>query len=135
MGHETTMNFEECLLAAIDETFNSIGEGCKQTIYYHLEKKYKLPKKDIPCRIEDFSEAIERIFSLGEKVLKIRIMNNFYRKNELPFPYLFNKESLDFINYIESAKSVFDSYSRQNLSNNTKPNQPKRSILNYNQAV
>ena len=129
------MNFEECLLAAIDETFNSIGEGCKQTIYYYLEKKYMLPKKDIPCRIEDFSESIEQIFGLGEKILKIRIMNNVYQKIELPFPYLFNKESLEFINYIKTAKSLFDSDSRQKLSNNKKPNQPKRSILKINQAV
>ncbi|KON33106.1 hypothetical protein AC477_01970 [miscellaneous Crenarchaeota group-1 archaeon SG8-32-1] len=62
-------------------------------------------------------------------------MNNFYQKIELPFPYLFNKESLEFINYIKTAKSLFDLYPRQKLSNNKKPNQLKRSILNYNQAV
>lgn len=129
------MNFEECLLVAIDETFNSIGEGCKQTIYYYLEKKYMLPKEEIPCRIEDFSESIEQIFGLGEKILKIRIMNNVYQKIELPFPYLFNKESLEFINYIKTVKSLFDSDSRQKLLNNKKPNRPKRSILKVNQAV
>jgi len=129
------MNFEEYLLAAIDEAFNSIGEDCKQTIYHHLEKKYKLNKNDIPDRIEDFSESIECIFGLGAKVLEMRIMKNLYQKIECPFPYLFNKESLDFVNYIKSARNIFDSYSRQSLSNNREPNQLKRSILNHIQAA
>lgn len=129
------MNFEEYLLVAIDEAFNSIEENCKQTIYHRLEKKYKLNKKDIPDRIEDFSESIESIFGLGAKVLEIRIMKNLYRKIECPFPYLFNKESLDFVNYIRSARSIFDSYSRQSLSNNRDPNQLKRSILKHIQAT
>jgi len=129
------MNFEEYLLAAVDEAFNSIGENCKQTIYHHLEKKYKLNKNDIPDRIEDFSESIECIFGLGAKVLEMRIMKNLYQKIECPFPYLFNKESLDFVNYIKSARNIFDSYSRQSLSNNREPNQLKRSILNHIQAA
>ncbi len=124
------MNFEEYLLASIDEAFNSIGEKCKQTIYHHLEKKYKLNKNDIPDRIEDFSESIECIFGMGAKVLEIQIMKNLYRKIECSFPYLFNKESLDFVNYIKSARSIFNSCCRQSLSNNREQNKLKRSILN-----
>ena len=122
------MKFEQYLLAAIDEAFKSIGENCKQTIYHHLEKKYKLNKKDIPYRIEDFSESIERIFGLGSKVLEIRIMKNLYLKIEYSSPYFFNKEALDFVDYIKSARIMFDSDSRQSLANNREPNQLKRSI-------
>jgi hypothetical protein len=107
------MSFEEQLLKAIDEAFSSIGEGCRQSIYYHLEKKYKLTKQTIPNQIEKFSEAIERIFDLGAKVLEIRIISNLYRKMECSFPYLFNKNSLDFVNYVESARSVFNSHNKE----------------------
>jgi len=107
------MSFEEQLLEAIDEAFSSIGEGCRQAIYYHLEKKYKLAKQNIPSQIEKFSEAIERIFDVGAKVLEIRIINNLYRKMECSFPYLFNKNSLDFINYVESARRVFNSHNEE----------------------
>ena len=107
------MSFEEQLLEAIDEAFSSIGEGCIQAIYYHLEKKYKLTKQNIPSQIEKFSEAIESIFYLGGKVLEIRIINNLYRKMECSFPYLFNKKSLDFVNYVESARSVFISHTEE----------------------
>jgi hypothetical protein len=125
------MSFEEYLLAAIDEAFNSIGEKCKETIYHHLEKKYKLNKNDIPDRIEDFLESIEGMFGLGAKVLEMRIMKNLYQKIEFPFPYLFNKESLDFVNYIKSVRNIFDAYSILILSNNREPNQLKRCVLNH----
>jgi hypothetical protein len=68
------MSFEELLLEAIDEGFSWLGESEKQTIYFYLEKKYKISKRDIPFRIEDFAEAIEDIFGLGAKLLEIRII-------------------------------------------------------------
>jgi hypothetical protein len=100
------MIFEELLLAAMDEGFSSLGEECKQAIYFHLEKEFKLNKQNIPSRIEDFSEAIESIFGIGAKVLEIRIMKNLFKKIGHPFPYLHNQKSLDFTNYIESARNA-----------------------------
>ena len=98
------MNFEELLLEAIDEEFSSLGETCKQAIYFHLENDFGLSKRDVPFRIEDFTEAIENIFGLGAKVLQIRIMKNLFRKMGYPFPYLHDRECLEFTKYLESAR-------------------------------
>ena len=98
------MNFEELLMEAIDEEFSSLGQTCKQALYFHLEKDFKLNRQDIPFRIRDFSEAIEKIFGVGAKVLQIRIMKNLFKKMGPPFPYLHDRECLEFTKYLESAR-------------------------------
>lgn len=62
------------LLKAIDDAFSTLGENVKTSIYFHLEHRFFLPKQDIPYRIEDFSDALEKIFGMGAKPLEILIM-------------------------------------------------------------
>jgi len=99
-----TMSFEELLLESVDEGLSSLGETCKQAIYFHLEKEFKLNKRDIAFRIKDFAEAIENIFGVGAKVLEIRIMKNLFKNMEYPFLYFPNQEYLEFTKYLESAR-------------------------------
>lgn len=66
--------FESVLLKAIDDAFSTLGENVKTSIYFHLEHRFFLPKQDIPYRIEDFSDALEKIFGVGAKHLEILIM-------------------------------------------------------------
>jgi len=98
------MNFEELLLESVDEGLSSLGETCKQAIYFHLEKEFKLNKRDIAFRIKDFAEAIENIFGVGAKLLEIRIMKNLFKNMGYPFPYFPNQECIEFTKYIESAR-------------------------------
>lgn len=72
--------FEEVLQDSIDEAFSILGESVKNTIYFNLEHKFLIKRQDIPCRIDDFSEALERIFGLGAKHLELLIMKNLYLK-------------------------------------------------------
>ncbi len=100
------MSFEELLLEAVDKGLSSLGETCKQSIYFHLEKNFKLNKQDIPFRIEDFTEAMENIFGVGSKVLEIRIMKNLFQNMGYPFPYFRPRAQkyLEFTKYIESVR-------------------------------
>ena len=98
------MSFEELLLESVDEGLSSLGETCKQAIYFHIEKEFKLNKRDIAFRIKDFAEAIENIFGVGAKILEIRIMKNLFKNMGYPFPYFHNRECLEFTKYIESAR-------------------------------
>ncbi len=100
------MSFEKLLLEAIDEGLSSLGETCKQAIYFQLEKKFKLTKQDIPSRIEDFTEAMENIFGAGAQVLEIRIMKILFQNMGYPFPYFRPpaQKYLEFTEYIESVR-------------------------------
>jgi hypothetical protein len=72
--------FEDVLQDSIDEAFSSLGESVKKSIYFHLENSFLIPRQDIPCRVEDFSDALERIFGPGAKHLELLIMEKLYRK-------------------------------------------------------
>ena len=99
------MNFEKLLLEAIDESFLELGESGKQTIYFHLEKEYKISKQDIPHKIEEFTQALEAIFGLGAKLLEIKIMKSLFTKMGYVQPQFQTQQSLEFTKYIESART------------------------------
>jgi hypothetical protein len=71
---KTEKVFGEILLESIDQAFSTLGQSVKLSIYFHLETKFALPKQDIPDRIEDFSDAVEKIFGQASIQLEILIM-------------------------------------------------------------
>jgi hypothetical protein len=99
-------DFDDILIESIDETLTSLGESVKQSIYYHLEDKFEISKKDIPKRIEDFANGIEKIFGLGAHFIEISIMKKLYEKIGVPLEWNEGKE-LIFINYVEAARKCF----------------------------
>ena len=72
--------FGAVLQETIDDAFSSLGEPVKKSIYFHLEHKFLILRRDIPCRIEDFSDALERIFGPGARYLELLIMEKLYLK-------------------------------------------------------
>lgn len=66
--------FDAILLEAIDTAFSALGQNVKFSIYYNLEAKFCLPKQDIPDRINDFSNALDKIFGQAARSLEILIM-------------------------------------------------------------
>ncbi|MCW4003713.1 MAG: hypothetical protein NWE95_07370 [Candidatus Bathyarchaeota archaeon] len=73
-------SFDGVLLESVDQVFSSLGESVKTSIYFHLENTFGISKKDIPARIADFSDALEKIFSQGARHLEIQIMKNLHLK-------------------------------------------------------
>jgi hypothetical protein len=45
-----------------------------------LENKFMIARQNIPYRIDDFSDALERIFGLGARHLEILIMKKLHEK-------------------------------------------------------
>jgi hypothetical protein len=74
----TERSFYETLLEAIDEGFSSLGESVKVAIYFHLENTFGIKKREIPFRIDDFSDALEKLFGLGARHLEIIFMKNIH---------------------------------------------------------
>jgi hypothetical protein len=66
--------FNKILQDSIDQSLSALGENTKNTVYLYLETKFAIPKKDIPDRIADFSDALEQIFGAGSSNLEILIM-------------------------------------------------------------
>jgi hypothetical protein len=96
-------SFDKLLLEAVDEVLSSLGDSSKQAIYFHLENAFKIRKQDIPCKIDEFTNAIEKIFGLGAKMLEIQMMKALYEKVGYAFKYLPKQKDLIFTDYVKAA--------------------------------
>jgi hypothetical protein len=95
--------FEEILLEATDDALAALGDSARQSIYFHLERKFKIARSQIPYRLEDFEEGLERIFGEGSQFLEVLIMKKLYERIGSPLK-LDDKKELVFLDYVNAAK-------------------------------
>ena len=114
-----TTNFEQLLAEAIDEGLALLGESPKEVIYYYLEETFKINRKDIPYRLEEFTKAIERIFGNGAKILKIQIMKCLFKKVNYTFKNYQRPMNLEFTEYIAAAKLAQNNYENKEQPRNS----------------
>jgi adenylyl- and sulfurtransferase ThiI len=81
--HHHRKKFEQILLNSIDEALSALGENAKNSSYFQQEEKFMIARQDIPYSVEGFSDAIEQIFGLGARHLKILFMKNLHAKVEV----------------------------------------------------
>lgn len=97
-------SFETALIEAVDEGFSLFGHSSKQAIYFHLENTFKIKKQEIPCKIEEFADAIEQIFGAGAKVIEIRIIEALHKRIQ-GFVHFPKKGELVFTEYIANLRA------------------------------
>jgi len=98
--------FERLLLEAVDEGLSSLGESSKQAVYFHLKIGFNLKRHEIPYKIEDFADAIEKIFGLGASFLEILIMKRLYEKVGQPLKLQVSKD-FTFTEYVAVVRRGF----------------------------
>lgn len=98
--------FQELLLQAIDESLGSLGESVKHAIYFHLEKKFRIAKHDIPDHLEAFNGGLQKIFGIGAKYIEILIMKRLYETVGQPLN-LHGDEEFAFVDYVNASKESF----------------------------
>lgn len=107
--------FDQVLQDSVDDAFSSLGESVKQSLYYHLEHNFLIAKQDIPCRIDDFSDALERIFGSGAKYLELLIMRSLYLKVNFSYRWDGPKwlvPDLTFKQYVELVRIGYEGEER-----------------------
>jgi len=111
-----TQGFQKLLLEAVDDAFSSLGDSAKQSIYFHLETKFKVPKTEIPCRLEDFESGLESIFGIGTRFLEILIMKKLYETMESKGRSLKWDEGKEFkfTDYVKTAEQLFSRRKKKN---------------------
>ena len=110
-GKNYSKKFDTILLEAIDEAFSSLGEKAKSAVYSYLEKMFLIPKKDIPCRLEDFSDSLRKILGLASKQLEILIMKNLNKKISCSYKWKGPSwliPELTFRQYVELSRVDFE---------------------------
>jgi hypothetical protein len=80
-----------------------------QSIYFHLETKFRINKKGIPSHLESFENGLEKIFGAGSHFLEILIMKKLHEKIGQPLQWDENKE-LVFVEYVEAVRRNYSKY-------------------------
>lgn len=105
----TEKDFQKILLEALDSALSSLGDSAKQSIYFHLENRFKITKDEIPRRLDDFDEGLEKIFGPGTRYLEILIMKKLHEKAKPKggAVKLDEKKELKFIDYVKATEHGF----------------------------
>jgi hypothetical protein len=77
--------FTKILLDAVDDGIGFLDERGKEAMYFQVEKRYDLPRKKIPEKLEAFHKALEGLFGYGAKVIEYQIAKSLYEKLAMEF--------------------------------------------------
>ena len=102
--------FEDVFQDSVEEALSCLGESVKKSIYFHLENSFLLSRQDIPCRVKDFSDALERIFGLGARHIELLIMEKLYMKVNCSYKWEGPKwlvPDLTFEQYVELMRTGY----------------------------
>ncbi len=102
-----TQTFEQIFLEATDSALASLGESARQSIYYHLERTFRLPKQDIPAHLDDFENGLEKIFGAGARYIEVLIMKQLFLRVGKHLE-LDDEKDLEFKGYVAAAKKTFN---------------------------
>ncbi len=71
-GWKTTVTrriSEGIVLEVIEKGFDALGESPKQAIWFYLEREYNFDRKKVPHNLNDFEQALQKIFGMGYNFL------------------------------------------------------------------
>ena len=109
--------FEE----AIDETFSSLGELTRKAIYIHLKDSFGIEKSEIPYRINDFSDALEKIFGPAARNLEILCIKNIQAKARIDYKWDLPESSGSELTFGEYIHVVKQNYKQQESHQQAEP--------------
>jgi hypothetical protein len=107
----TEKAFQKFLLEAVDSAFSSLGDSARHSIYYHLQNKFNVSRDEIPCRLEDFEDGLEKIFGAGTQFLEVLIMRELYERLRPEGNILEWDEEKEF-SFVDYVKAAEQNYSR-----------------------
>lgn len=100
--------FEEVLLEAVDEGLSCLGDSGKKAVYYHVERLFGIRRWEIPFRVGDFADALEKIFGPGARLIEIQIMKSLHGKTKIPLRWDEKLKDLTFAEYVEALKKSYN---------------------------
>ena len=107
--------FQKLFLESVDSAFSSLGESAKQSIFFHLESEFKIARDEIPCRLEDFENGLEKIFGTGSRFLEVLIMKNLYERigGEGKILKWDEGKEFRFVDYVKAAQRNLTKHKRK----------------------
>ena len=114
------VSFCDVLLESIDEAFSSLGESAKASIYSYLENEMDIRELEIPFRIDDFQNALERIFGMGARHLEILFIMHLHEKLKTKYKWHMPRwvvPELTFKEYVRLLKTKLENSNARTKEN------------------
>lgn len=116
--------FDDILLETIDETLSSLGEPVKNAVYFHLQTNFCINKDEIPKKINEFSDIIQKIFGSGAGRLEIKLMKTLHSKINVSVKWPEYEAPISkwlvmdmtFIEYVNSMRQNYDANAKKTLN-------------------
>ena len=98
--------FRKLLQDAVEEGLSTLGETPKHAVYYHLRETFNIRRQDIPDKMYEFADAIEKMFGEGARLLEIQIMKSLHAKTGDRLRHYNKKEGLAFTEYLLAYETI-----------------------------
>jgi hypothetical protein len=95
--------FNEALLNAVDFAFHSLGQSCKQSLYFHLKATFHIERAEISDRVEEFDRALRLIFKDGAVFLERLILKKLCEDLRVRFE---RESGSDFVEAVLKVQSL-----------------------------
>jgi hypothetical protein len=102
----TQNEFNTIIAETVDESLSSFCNLDKEAVYRRLENDFKIKKQEIPCKLEEFADAIEQIFGVGAKLIEIKIIQMLHKQIQ-GFMFFPKKGEVDFKEYAVGLRAFF----------------------------
>jgi hypothetical protein len=101
-------SFHKLLLRAVDSALSSLGDSARQSVYFHLEKRFNVARNEIPSRVEDFDRGLETMFGTGTRFLEVLIMRKLYEEigAKRKILKLDGSAGFNFVAYVKAAEQA-----------------------------
>jgi len=102
--------FNEVLLEAIDEVLTSVGNQVKCMIYLQIKSNLGMSREQIPDRIEEFMNILQRIFGVGSRHIELQILKAIHAKTGITCP-----SSVQSSKFVDCVVFVKEEYEKRKL--------------------
>jgi hypothetical protein len=117
-------DFDDVLSETIDETLSALGEPVKNAIYFHLQNNFNMSKNEIPKKIDEFSDILQKIFGSGACRLEIKFMKTLHSKINVTVKWPEYEAPLSkwivmdmsFIEYVNSMRHNYEANAKKMLT-------------------
>jgi len=97
---------DEIILEAVDLGLLNLGETTRETIYHHISRVQGLKREEIPVRLEEFYEALQRLLGAGAKAVEKLIVTDLYNLAGCEFIENRGWTLLDHVRYLSQGKDM-----------------------------
>src|SRR3989442_1451456 len=83
MTTAVNLSLDQSLIESIDAALSALGTSTRDSILTYLRKKYSMSLQDIPQRMDEFLQALNRLLGYGARVIEKLVIARLVETHEI----------------------------------------------------